>query len=76
MAIAFMNNDAQVDEFQSYCDNIPFRAAIRIGNPFRPNTFLSFAQEGVAPSLDYSHPASLNILVRTESSTIVFNWGW
>ena len=69
MAIAFMNNDAQIDEFQSYCDNIPFRAAIRIGTPFYPSTYLNFAQEGVAPSLDYSHPASLNILVSTVCST-------
>jgi hypothetical protein len=49
---------------QTYCDTIPFRAAIRIGNPFFPRSFMSFAQEGAPPSLDPLHPGSLNILVK------------
>ena len=63
MAIAFMNNDLQSDDVAAFCESIPYRAAIRIGNPFHPSSYVTFAQEGAPPSLDPAHPGSLNFLV-------------
>ena len=74
MVIAFMNNEVQYDEFSAYCDNIPFRAAVRIGNPFPPTTFMSFVQEGASPPLDSSHPSSLNFLVSLLTPSCAFQF--